>query len=86
LIYAPLETALVQYAQKSAWASIITEQGSGGLTKELKRLLIEKPYRKNLAETAKLLAENRHDTKKVTRSFQNIIISASKQHDILIGN
>lgn len=77
LIYAPNETALVQYAKKNAWASIITEQDTTVLTLELKKLVLDKSYREGLAHTAKILAEKRHDTAIVTQNFQKIIVEAA---------
>jgi glycosyltransferase involved in cell wall biosynthesis len=76
LIYAPKETALVQYAEKNTWASIITEQDTAVLTQELKSLVLDKAYRQKLGQAAKILAEKRHDTAVVTKSFQKIIIEA----------
>ncbi|WP_298480346.1 glycosyltransferase [uncultured Maribacter sp.] len=78
LIYAPLETALVQYAEKSSWASIVTEQNITQLAKEIKKLVLDKTYRKKLSETAKNLAMERHDTKIVARRFQKTIIEAAE--------
>lgn len=80
IIYAPEETALVQYAKKNSWASIITEQDTTALTAALKKLILDKAYRENFAATAKKLAEKRHDTKVVTKDFQKTIMTAANQH------
>ncbi len=77
LIYAPKETALVQYAKKNSWASIVTEQDATVLAAELKKLIRDQGYREGFAQTAKTLAEKRHDTKIVTRNFQKVIARAA---------
>lgn len=78
IIYAPKETALVQYAENNSWASIVTQQDESALTIELKKLVLDKDYRESLATTAKKLAEERHDTKVVAQNFQEIIIKAAQ--------
>jgi len=73
IIYAPEDTALVQYAEKSSWAAIVTKQDSKKLAEKLKKLIQDQSYREQLSTTAKALAEKRHDTKVVTERFQTIL-------------
>lgn len=80
IIYAPNDTALVQYAKKNSWASIVTEQDEQGLTEELKKLVLDKAYREGLAKRAKELAKNRHATKIVAQNFQKTIQEATKNN------
>jgi len=57
LIYAPEETALVDYAKKQSWASIVTEQNITVLTKELKTLIQNISYRKKIASIHNVIIE-----------------------------
>ena len=75
IIFAPEVTALVQYAKKSAWARVITENNSNVLTEELKTLIEKKELRQKIAGNAILTAEKNHSSDKVTAEFKNLICS-----------
>ncbi len=78
LIYAPENTALVQYAREHQWAAIVNQQEIGLLTSTLKKLFTDKNLRQEIAGIAKKRAELNHDTKIVAKNFQKIIVEAAK--------
>ncbi len=76
LIYAPKDTALVQYAENYGWASVVTDGSPEELVLRLKELILNKKARMEIAETAKKIAEKRHDDRVVSRKFQQVILDA----------
>jgi glycosyltransferase involved in cell wall biosynthesis len=83
IIFAPEDTALVQYAQRFHWAIIVTENNVDILVDKLVSLLKNKSLRQETALQAKTIAAEKHDTNKVAMDFQNIIFSTvhnSGQH------
>ncbi len=79
IIYAPKDTALVQYANQYQWASIVTNPDTSKLTDALRELIQNQTLREQLALKAKALAKNRHDKTVVTKNFQRIITEAANQ-------
>jgi glycosyltransferase involved in cell wall biosynthesis len=75
IILAPEVTALVQYAKKSGWARVITENNSAVLLKELRELVENKDLRQKIAFTAIQTAEEKHGSVRVTSEFKNLICS-----------
>ena len=73
IIYAPQETALVDYARRNKWATIVTDQEENKLVEGLKKMILDENYRINLAKTAKDVAIKRHDIRAVTKDFQKIL-------------
>jgi len=83
IIFAPQDTALVQYAQRYQWAIIVTENSVDKLADKLVSLLKNKRLRQEIAQEAKTIAAEKHDVNKVALDFQNIICSTvrnSPQH------
>ncbi|VAW12779.1 hypothetical protein MNBD_BACTEROID03-190 [hydrothermal vent metagenome] len=78
LIYAPEYTALVQYAKRNHWATIVENENVRVLADEIRKLVTDQQFRQSLAETAKKQAEERHDSQVVTLEFQKIIANATK--------
>ncbi|WP_299435571.1 glycosyltransferase [uncultured Maribacter sp.] len=78
LIFAPDETALVQYAKNKKWASVITENNKNLLAETLVDLITNKEKREKIANNAKELANIRHDDQVVTAEFRDALISTSK--------
>lgn len=75
IIFAPEETALVDYAKKYKIAKIITENDYNKLAKEIKYLISNKEERMEIGENAKKIASQNHNSKTITNSFQEIIKS-----------
>jgi glycosyltransferase involved in cell wall biosynthesis len=75
IIFAPQDTALVQYAEKYKWAAVVTENHIDALAEKLKKLLIDKSLREKIAKKAKIIAETRHDSERVAREFQQMILN-----------
>lgn len=75
LIFAPKNTALVQYAKDYEWATVVTENKIDELVDIITGLLKHKSRREKIAFRAKNLAEQRHDSKMVASDFQNAILS-----------
>jgi len=73
IIYAPQETALVDYAQHSKWATIVSDQDEDQLVAGLKKMIIDEKYRRNLSETAKEVALKRHDIRVVSKDFERML-------------
>jgi len=74
-IFGPQDTALVKYAEKFNWAEVIVENNTRVLSERLKQLFSNRQQRENIANTAKRVAENRHDAAMVAQKFQNAISS-----------
>ena len=77
IIYAPEETALVDYAEYGNWATIVTDKKESNLIEGLKKMIFEEDYRQNLAETAKNVAIRRHDISVVSKDFQRILLKTA---------
>jgi len=79
IIYSPQETALVDYAQQYKWATIVTDPEGNKLVEGLKKMILDKNYRQNLAEKAKGIAAQRHDIRTVTEDFQKILANTASK-------
>ncbi|MCG2459688.1 glycosyltransferase [Flavobacteriaceae bacterium F89] len=77
LVFAPLDTALVQYAKEYKWAALVTENKVTTLAKCFKELLLHQSVREKITQTAKKIAENRHEVNQVTRNFQQAILKVA---------
>lgn len=75
LIYAPQDTALVQYAQRYDWAMVIGENNMNKLADKLEKLLTNENLRRRIGQKAKIISEKRHDANNVALNFQKIISS-----------
>jgi glycosyltransferase involved in cell wall biosynthesis len=69
LIFAPAETALVQYADKYSWAEIVTSSNVESLVNSLELLIADKERRQQLGLKAISVAEMRHDGEIVRKEF-----------------
>ena len=78
VVFAPSDTALVKYAKKYGWAKVITENRSDTLFEVLTQLLKNESLREEIAQKAKHISEQRHDSDRVARDFQNIISSMAE--------
>ncbi|MBM1105815.1 glycosyltransferase [Aurantibacter crassamenti] len=78
IIFAPEDTALVQYAKKKSWAAVVTNNDCDELANKIKKLVVDLPLRENFAITAKKLAEERHNTDLVATEFRACIESVIK--------
>ncbi len=75
IIFAPEDTALVQYAEKYHWAAVVTENSVPVLIENLKKLFFDRSLREQIATTAKNIAETRHDSVQVAREFEQLIFT-----------
>lgn len=75
IIFAPEDTALVQYAEKYHWAAVVTENSVPVLIEKLKKLFFDRSLREQIATTAKNIAETRHDSVQVAREFEQLIFT-----------
>ncbi|TVZ27527.1 glycosyltransferase involved in cell wall biosynthesis [Gillisia sp. Hel_I_86] len=80
VVFAPQDTALVQYAEKYKWAAVVTNNNIDVLAEKLKQLFLEKSLRQEIAKTAKTTAETRHDSELVGREFQQILLNVTKKN------
>ncbi|MCM4156126.1 glycosyltransferase [Gramella sp. AN32] len=80
VIFAPQDTALVQYAEKYNWAAIVTNNDVDVLAEKLKQLFIEVSLREDIAKTAKNIAEIRHDSERVVKEFQQMILKVAENN------
>jgi glycosyltransferase involved in cell wall biosynthesis len=79
IIFAPEQTALVNYAKKHGWAKIITNNNLNALSEAITSLIKNKTERQKLAQTAIKVAENNHSLTKVTTEFRNILCSIANK-------
>jgi glycosyltransferase involved in cell wall biosynthesis len=77
VLFAPEDTAVVQYAKKYHWAALVTENNIEELTTTIKHLFSDASHRKKLAKQAQYIAESRHDEKTVSRAFKELICSTT---------
>ncbi len=82
LVFAPAETALVEYAKKYGWAQVVTSNTEGDLAKIVKHLIEDKTLREKIANRAKAIAEERHDLAKVSSEFQQLLMRVSSDQKI----
>ncbi len=75
ILFAPEETAIVKYCELKKCAKIIAENNVDVLADQLKNLIQNKTERQFLAENAKRIAREEHDSIKVTKAFETIIKS-----------
>ena len=75
IMFAPEVTALVQYARKSGWAKVITDNNLLVLAEGLKQLIESMELRQKIAENAIKTAWGKHSSVKVTSDFKKIICS-----------
>jgi glycosyltransferase involved in cell wall biosynthesis len=75
IIFAPEQTALVNYAKKHHWAKIITENNIVALSEAIICLIQNKTERRKLAQNAIKIAESNHSLLKVSDEFRNILCS-----------
>lgn len=73
LIFAPKETAIVDYAEKFGWAEVVTVNDLEPLIASLKKLLLNRQRRETLGKTAIQVAEERHDANKVRVDFHTAL-------------
>lgn len=78
IIYAPQETALVDYAQQNKWATLVTDQAENKLVEGLKKMILDENYRRKLAEIATNVAIERHDIRTVGKDFQKILSETAR--------
>jgi glycosyltransferase involved in cell wall biosynthesis len=76
VLFAPEDTAVVQYAKKYHWAAIVTENKIETLILKIKQVFSDVSYRRELAKQAQEIAESRHDLKMVSSDFKAMIRSA----------
>jgi len=79
IVFAPEETAIVKYAQKSGWAKVIVENNVEVVAKAIKQLFQNKDERCKIAQNAIQVAENNHDSRKTSKSFQEAICSLAQK-------
>ncbi|MCW5518002.1 glycosyltransferase [Muriicola sp. Z0-33] len=82
VIFAPRDTALVQYAEKYHWATVVTENSVAVLTEKLKKLFLDISLREQVAKTAKNIAETRHESNLVVREFEQMILTVAGKKKI----
>jgi len=72
-IFAPQDTALVQYAEKFKWAEVVVDDNTRVLADRLKELFSDRQLREKIANNAKRIAETRHDAAIVAQKFQDVL-------------
>jgi len=80
IIFAPQDTALVQYAEKYNWAAVVTEDRIDALVEKFKQLFLDKSIREQIATTAKTVAETRHDSELVSKEFTQMILTVLEKN------
>ncbi|SEJ68886.1 hypothetical protein SAMN05192553_108119 [Cyclobacterium xiamenense] len=75
LIFAPEETALVDYAKKYQWAKVVTENKIDVLVEAVEGLLANSGEREAFGKAAIAIAKERHEGKKVRDDFRQALNS-----------
>lgn len=73
IIFAPEETALVDYAKTYNIASIVTEENPNILAEEIMKLINSIDKRIEISQNSKEIALTKHDAKIVTQSFKELL-------------
>lgn len=73
LVYGPMETATVRYAEKSGWASVVTERNDSVLAKAILDIYTDNDLRRSLGEKAKQLASVNEDSEIVRKKFRECL-------------
>ncbi len=75
IIFAPDVTAVVKYAKQYEWAKVITQDNISEISNALKHLIKDKELRQQIAENAKKIAEEKHNSINVSNKFKSLICS-----------
>lgn len=75
IIFAPEVTAIVKYAKEYNWAKIVTVNNINDLSKAIMQLIQDKEERQKISQFAKITAEERHNSIKVTNDFRTLLCS-----------
>ncbi|WP_439481807.1 glycosyltransferase [Cyclobacterium plantarum] len=75
LIFAPGDTALVNYAEKYQWAKVVKDEDMQELISSLEKLLDFPKERERYGKAAILLAKEKHEAIKVRNDFRKALIS-----------
>lgn len=75
LVYAPIDTALYNYAAKEGWGLTVTGNDLVSLKTSLTRLYTDKNLREQLSDTANKVARINHNSVLVRKEFQQILFS-----------
>jgi len=70
LVYGPSEVEAVEYAEKSSWAYVISEENKDKLKNALLKLIADKRLRFELSQKAQNLAIKHHDSRKIREKFK----------------
>lgn len=81
IIFAPKDTALVQYAEKYNWAAVVTDNSIDVLAEKVRELFLDESLREQIAKTAKNIAEKRHSSKLVGKEFQQMILTVAGKNE-----
>ena len=79
IVFGPEETALAQYARRYQWGAVVGENQVEALSGMIQRLMTEQSFRQEIANNAKLLAEDRHSSTMVRAAFRKVICAAAHQ-------
>ena len=80
IIFAPRDTALVQYSEKFKCAAVVTDNEIDALAEKLKNLILNQSLRKQIAITAKETAKKRHSSRLVGKEFRSIISTVAEKN------
>jgi glycosyltransferase involved in cell wall biosynthesis len=78
LIYAPEDTAMVQYAKVNDWALIVSKKDKNELKRAIIDLYLNEELRKSIGERGRSIALLKHDSKIVCENFRKTIATAAK--------
>lgn len=79
IIFAPEDTALVEYAKNYDWAIVVIENRVDKLADKLEKLMNNISLRKKIAQNAQRISKEKHDINKVALNFQNVISTVVKK-------
>ncbi len=84
IIFAPEETAIVEYARRHNWAEVITQNNIGTITDSIKQLIEREEFRKQISQNAIRIAQLNHNSVEVTNSFKKIVCSLAE--DVMVSS
>ena len=77
IIFAPEETAIVQYAMKNEIGYVISENKVNVIAASIRQLINNKELRSRIGQKAIQIAELNHNSKFVNHHFRTLICSAA---------
>jgi glycosyltransferase involved in cell wall biosynthesis len=79
LVYAPPDTALVEYARNSGWACVVSRRSTSELAQAIRRMCTDRALRQHLRETAYDRVMTTHTIPAVSGAFHRALVDGARR-------